>query len=88
MLPAVGARTQLSSYAESEITSLVPQAPSSFPSFTIRTASDGKLGGSLETRLLIQHSKILFAYMITAKKRSPSHFFAVGHAVEILLGTN
>ena len=46
-------RAKLSSYAESEITSLVPQAPSSLPSFAVRSASDGKLGGSLLTRLLM-----------------------------------
>ena len=38
------------------ITSFVHQAMSSYPLFAIRTTSDGKLGGSLETRLLIQHS--------------------------------
>ena len=34
---------------ESAITCLVPQATSSFPSFAVRTASDGKSGGSLGT---------------------------------------
>ena len=46
---ACGTCAQLSSYAESEITSLVPQASPSFPSFPIRTASDGKLGRSMGT---------------------------------------
>ena len=50
---ACGTCTQLSSYAESEITSLVP---SNFPSFAIRTASGGKLGRTLGTRLSIQYS--------------------------------
>ena len=54
VLLAARSRAQLSSYAESEISSLVPVQ---FPSFcSIRTASDRKLGGSLATRLLIQHS--------------------------------
>ena len=50
---ARGRCAQLSSYAKSEITSLVPQAPSSFPSCLTCSASDGKLGGSLGTRLLM-----------------------------------
>ena len=73
---------QLSLYAESEITSFVPQAPSSLTS-AIRSASDGKLGVSLGARLLIQYStwiRILLAYiyMITTKKRSLSKCFAAG----------
>ena len=36
------------SYAESEITSLIPQVPSSFPSYVVCTASDRKLGGAWE----------------------------------------
>ena len=47
---------QLSSYAESEMTNLIPQAPSSFPLFAVCTASNEKLGGSLGMRLLIQYS--------------------------------
>ena len=37
-----GRCAQLSPHVESEITSLVPQAPSSFPSFAIRSASNEK----------------------------------------------
>ena len=40
--------------SESEITNIVPQVPSSIPSFAV--SSDGKQGGSLGTRLLIQYS--------------------------------
>ena len=36
---------QLISYVEFEITILVPKAPSNFPSFTVCTARDRKLGG-------------------------------------------
>ena len=62
---ASGKCVELSSYVASEITSLVPHAPSSFPSFAVHSVSDGKLGGSLGTRLLIQYSMwiwILLAY--------------------------
>ena len=52
---ANGRWQQLSSYTESEITSLVPRAPSRFLSFAVRSASEEKLGGSQETRLLIQY---------------------------------
>ena len=41
---AHGRCAQLSSYAESEITSLVPQAPSSFPSFTVRSTMESWAG--------------------------------------------
>ena len=53
---ACGRCTQLSSYAEREITNCVPLALSSFQSFAVHTASDENLGGSLATRLLIQYS--------------------------------
>ena len=40
--------TQLSSFAESEINGLVPQALSSFPSFAVRTVSDLSWVGTWE----------------------------------------
>ena len=59
--------TQLSSFAESEINGLVPQALSSFPSFAVHTVSDLKLGGYLGTRLLIQYlgTRLLIQYLGT-----------------------
>ena len=50
--------TKLSSYVDSEFTSLAPQAPSSFPSFAEHTATTKsrrgrREGGSLGTRLLL-----------------------------------
>ena len=47
---------QLSSYAEFEITSHVPQAPSSFPSFAVHTASGRKLGRGL---MCVYHTEVL-----------------------------
>ena len=40
---------------ESEITNLVPQAPSSFPSFAVHTTNNRKPDRSLGTRPLIQY---------------------------------
>ena len=48
--------TVLHHILESEIPSLIPHTPSSFPLFAVCSASDGKLGGHLKTRLLIQYS--------------------------------
>ena len=74
---------QLSSYAESEITNLVPQAPSSFPLFPLRAASDGKLGGSPQSRLYSFSRPTQCEWesplpMITAKKQW--RFLLRGHA--------
>ena len=63
-------------YAEPEITSHVPQASSSFPSFAVRAASDRKLGGGISTQC--EPESFLPMAMITAMKRSPSTFFAAG----------
>ena len=75
---ACGTCAQQSSYTESEITSLVPQSLSSFPSFAVRTASNGKLGRSLGTSTQCEPESFLPMAMITAMKRSPSTFFAAG----------
>ena len=53
---ARGRCTQLSSYMKSEITSLFPRTCPGFHRLLLRSASDGKLGGSLGTRLFIQYS--------------------------------
>ena len=68
---AVVSGPSLSSYAESEITSLVPQVPSSLPSSAVRSVSDGKLGGNH----IYDHS--------IAKKRTLSKFLLRGHAFYI-----
>ena len=75
---ACGTCTQQSSYTESEITSLVPQALSSFPSFAVCTASDRKLGRSMGTSTQFEPESFLPMAMITAMKRSTSTFFAAG----------
>ena len=63
---AHGRWAQLSSYTESELTSLIPQAPFNFLSFAVRSANNRKVGGPASL------------YEITAMKWSPSNFFAAG----------
>ena len=53
---ARGRCAQLSSYAKSEITSLFPRPRPGFHRLLLHSASDGKLGGSLGTKLFIQYS--------------------------------
>ena len=56
-----------------------PRPRPAFPSFAVRSASEGKLGGSLGTRLFYsfgtQCESKSFSSMISTKKRSPSKFF-------------
>ena len=48
--------SKVHAYTDTEITSLVPQAPSSFPSFAVHTASNEKLGGTWEQVLNVNQN--------------------------------
>ena len=58
------ARSKVHAYAEAEISSLVPQAPSNFPSFAVRIAADGKLGVNLGTSTQCESESFLPMAMI------------------------
>ena len=73
--------SKVHAYTEAEITSHVPQAPSSFPSFAVHTASDGKLGRNLGTSTQCESESFLPMAMINLR----ANFLKQVHAFHMLL---
>ena len=73
--------SKVHAYTEAEITSLIPQAPSSFPSFAVHTASDRKLGRNLGTSTQCESESFLPMAMIDLR----ANFLKQVHAFHMLL---